>query len=112
MTLSFVAIMAGFISVSMPQFLIDLSNISPMYWGAYIMANIAFEGETFTCDEESIENGSCLTTGDEVLELYNFDDRDGEYGLTFHYWMLGLIVAMYFVFAVIAVRLRAMKISH
>jgi hypothetical protein len=104
--------MAGFISVSMPQFLTDLSNISPMYWGAYIMSNVAFEGETFTCDQESIDNGSCLTTGDEVLELYNFGGRDGKYGLTFHYWIVAVLVCIYFMIAVLAVRLRAYKISH
>jgi hypothetical protein len=106
--------MAGFISVSMPQFLVDLSNISPMYWGAYILANVTFEGQNFTCDEEDeLPDGSCMySTGDEVLDLYNFGNREGKFGLTFHFWMLGVVTTIYFLLAVVGVRLRAYKISH
>jgi hypothetical protein len=107
-------ILAGFISVSPPQFLEDISNISPLYWGAYLMSNIVFEGQTFTCNEDDeLPDGSCyFQTGDQVLDLYNFGGRDGKYGMTYHYWMLGIVTTIYFLIAIVGVRLRAYKISH
>jgi hypothetical protein len=106
--------MAGYMSVSMSQVLLDLSNISPQYWGAYLLTNLAFEGQTFTCDaDETLPDGSCyFSTGDDVLEFYNMGNRDGPYGMTFHYLMLGIVTFIFFLLAVVGVRLRAYKISH
>lgn len=80
-----------------------------MRWGSYIMANLVFEGETFTCDADSY---TCFTTGDQVLALYDLGGRDGKYGLTFHYWMLLMLVLIYMLLAIVALRLKAFKISH
>lgn len=106
--------MAGFISISMPEVLYDLSNISPMYWGAYILSNLVFEGQRFSCNkDDELPDGSCyFETGDEVLDFYKFGGRNGKYGLTYHYWMLGIVCFIYFLISMISVRLRGYKISH
>lgn len=101
--------MAGFLSLSMPEFIKGISNLSPMYWGAYIMANIAFEDETFTCTSSQLVNGTCpLSTGDEVLDLYGFNNGH----VTEHYWILALITGGYWLLSIAALRMRAWKLSH
>lgn len=109
-----IGMLAGFISVSMPQFLTDLSSISPMYWGAYIISNISFEDQTFDCNtDDALPDGSCLySTGDDVLDLYNMTGADGKYGLTFHYIILTIVTIGYMLLAMFAMRLRAFKLSH
>jgi hypothetical protein len=109
-----IGMLAGFISVSMPQFLTDLSSISPMYWGAYIISNISFEDQTFDCNtDDALPDGSCLySTGDDVLDLYNMTGADGKYGLTFHYIILTIVTIIYMLLAMFAMRLRAFKLSH
>lgn len=109
------SITAGFISLNMPQFLIDLSYVSPLRWGAYLLANIAFAGETFVCDGNDDHTtgpnpATCaLTTGEEVLALYGFT---GGGSMAFHYLMVTVIAVIYFVLCWIVFRWRAYKLSH
>jgi hypothetical protein len=104
------SITAGFISLNMPQFLIDLSYVSPLRWGAYLLANIAFAGETFVCDDDTANAATCgLTTGDEVLALYGFT---GGGSMAFHYLMVTVIAVIYFVLCWVVFRWRAYKLSH
>lgn len=111
--LSFFSIMAGFISLNMPLALIDIAYISPNRWGAYLVSNIAFSGKTYSCTQSEEVNGVCpLSTGDDVLELYGYVDYGPPYGMSYHYYMLGIIAGLYFLVSIVAVRLRALKLSH
>ena len=101
--------MAGFISLSMPEFFEKLGYVSPLKWGSYILANVVFQGETFTCDDDV---GCYLTTGQSVLQLYGMNDNDGPYGMKYHYYMLAIVTMAYFLVALVAIRLRAWKLSH
>lgn len=111
--ISFFGVMAGFISPTMPRGLVMLSYASPMRWGAYLLMHIVFEGEQFDCDGTAVQ---CLTTGEEVLELYNFGSRDnyehGRFGGRFFYGMTAVVTAAFVLVAVASLRLRALRLSH
>lgn len=107
--ISFLGIMAGYISLDMPVFLDYLAFISPLKWGAFLLTNIAFQGETFDCDAN---DSTCLSTGDEVLDLYNMNAGQGTRSMMFYSYMLVVITVVYFLLALLAVRLRAIKLSH
>jgi ABC-type multidrug transport system permease subunit len=94
----------------MPAFLRGISSISPLYWGAYIICNVTFEDTTFSCPAN--DSACYLTSGEQILKLYKYSGRDGKYGMTFHYWMLTVVTVIYMLLAVVAVRIRAYKISH
>lgn len=105
---SIFCILAGYISLSMPQFLVDLSYISPITWGSYILANTAFAGQTFSCGDTPA--ATCvLTTGEDVLSLYGFT---GGGSMGFHYLMVSVLVFVYFLVMLVAFRWRAYRISH
>lgn len=99
---------AGFFSLSMPLFIVIFSYISPISWGSYILSNIAFEDETFSCTDDEQTNGSCLATGDAVLDLYDFNQAQ----MPLHYIIIGAVTAGYWLLAVIAVRVSAYRLSH
>lgn len=108
--------MSGFMSLSMPFILKYLSYASPVVWGAWIMTNVAFAGEKFTCDPDQLDtSGRCpISTGEEVLVLYNMENTP-VYGLDGMLWhaLVGLgVTLIYFVIAFVAVRGRAFKLSH
>lgn len=100
----------------MPVFFEYIGDISPVRWGSYIAANTVLRGETFHCDSDELNyDGTCaLTTGTEVLEQYDMKDIEGSTTQTvrFHYIMLSVLISLYLIVAVIAVRLRAYKLSH
>jgi len=106
--------MAGYISLSMPIELRYISYISPVTWGAYILSNVVFQQETFTCDDsERDSQGNCpISTGEEVLALYNMDGGGGTYGLNFHIMMISIVTVGFFVLTFLVVRGRAFKLSH
>ena len=85
-----------------------------MTWGSYILANVVFDNQEFTCDsDEKNAAGDCpISSGDQVLSLYGMTGRDGQYGLTFHLWIIGLNTAIYFLAAYIVLRLRGYNLSH
>jgi hypothetical protein len=109
-----VGLLSGFISLNIPVFLQYVSFISPMTWGSYILANVVFDNQEFTCDsDEKNAAGDCpISTGDQVLSLYGMTGRDGQYGLTFHLWIIGLNTAIYFLAAYTVLRLRGYNLSH
>lgn len=107
--LSFLGIMAGYISIDMPVFLDYLSYISPLKWGAFLLTNITFKDKTFTCSDT---DSSCLSTGEQVLDLYNMQPGSGTNSMNFHAIMLAVVTLIYFLVALLAVRWRARMISH
>lgn len=106
--------MAGYISLSMPLVLQYIAYLSPTTWGAYILTNVAFQGETFTCDaSEEDSAGNCpYSTGQQVLELYDMDGGSGEYGMYFHMYMLAAVTIALLLISYCAMRGRAYSISH
>jgi hypothetical protein len=96
-------------SVFMPPFLIGLSKIAPSYWGAYLMTNLAFTGQTFTCEdtERRLSDGKCLLAdGKEVLSLYKMNDLS----MPFAYLMLTIVTFVYFFISFLCIRWRAIKL--
>ena len=108
--------MCGFLSLSQPDAILYISYITPMRWGAYILANTALAGKEYSCEGALVTaNGKCaLSTGEDVLLLYHMEASDRNSGSTigFYYGMLFMVMGLYALFAVAAVRLRALKISH
>lgn len=107
--ISFFCIMAGYISLSMPQFIIDINLISPLQWSSYLLTNLAFRKETFDC---SPSDSTCFTTGEEVLDFYNMNSSDPRFGMTYHYYMLAITVVVFLILAILSLRLRVWYISH
>lgn len=110
--ISFLGIMAGYISLNMPLFLEGLSCISPLKWGAFLLTNIVFKGQSFSCDDDSTTSTTCLATGEDVLDLYDMNPGNGTRSMGFHYLMLAVVTIGYFLLALLAVRLRARQASH
>jgi hypothetical protein len=54
--------MAGYISLSMPLALRYVSHLSPTAWGAYIITNVAFQQQTFTCDASEQDSAGAAHT--------------------------------------------------
>ena len=100
--------MCGLLSLNMPEALIDISYISPMRWGAYLYANIAFKNEVFSCTDDEICT-STTTTGENELKLYGLT---GGGTMEYHYGILLFILIFYLFLAIGSVRLRAFKMSH
>ena len=106
-------IMAGYLSVQMPFILKRFNDISPLKWGSVILANVALKSVDFTCDENEKYYGECpIATGQQVLELYQLDDRSVGGDYNDHLIALGSIVAFFFVVAYVALRLKGYTLSH
>jgi hypothetical protein len=105
---------SGFTSLDMPDWVVDISMISPQYWGAYLMANVAFEEEEFSCSaDEYTPAGTCpLSTGEEVLMMYNMSGSDGGEGINYHILMLGIVTACSLLIAYLVFLWRAYKLRH
>ncbi len=106
--------MAGYLSLDMPIELRYISYISPVTWGAYILSNVVFQQETFTCEPDELDSqGQCpFSTGEEVLALYDMDGGSGEYGVNFHMMMIAIVSVCFFLMTFLVVRGRAYKLSH
>lgn len=104
---------AGFVSLSIPHWLNYVGFISPVKWGSIVLTNVVFRGETFTCsDEEEIYPGRCpLSTGKEVLELYDMGYSD-EYPRQFYLIMVGLLTGILFVASFVIFRIKLYQMSH
>ena len=115
MMLYYTGISAGFISLNMPPAVSYVSDLSPLKWGAYILTNVVFADETFTCtpSEEIPSSGACpISTGDQVLALYGFDGASGPNGMSLHLWVLGGVTLGYVALTFIVFRVRAYHLSH
>lgn len=106
--------MAGYISLDMPMALRYISYVSPTTWGCYVLTNVVFQQETFTCDASELDSqGNCpYSTGEQVLALYDMDGGGGRYGMTYHMYMLAVVTASVFLLSYIVLRGRAYRLSH
>lgn len=70
--LSVGSIMGGILSLNMPGFLKGVNYLSPLKYSLSVLVNMAFSGETFSCDgQETSSDGSCaFDTGEKVLQNY------------------------------------------
>jgi hypothetical protein len=59
----------------MPGFIKDINYLSPLKYTVAAVAVQAFRGAQFTCtSSQRLPDGSCpISTGDQVLQLYNLD---------------------------------------
>lgn len=73
--LSVANIMAGILSIDMPDLFQDVNYLSPIRYATRALAPYSLRGVKFTCnDSQRLPNGKCpIETGQDVLELYNFD---------------------------------------
>lgn len=73
--LSVATIMAGILSIDMPDLFVALNWLSPIRYGTRAIAPYSLWGVKFTCnDVQRLPDGSCpIQTGQDVLDLYNFD---------------------------------------
>jgi hypothetical protein len=106
--------MAGYISIDMPAFLRCVSYLSPTTWGCYVLTNVVFQQETFTCSaSERDSDGDCpYSTGEEVLDLYNMGGGGGAYGMAYHMYMLAVVTVCVFALSYVVLRGRAYRLSH
>lgn len=73
--LSVATIMAGILSIDMPDLFVAFNWLSPIRYGTRAIAPYSLRGIKFTCnDVQRLPDGSCpIQTGQDVLDLYNFD---------------------------------------
>lgn len=105
----------GFVSLSIPMWLDYLGYFSPAKWGSVILTNVVFRGEAFSCDKsEELVTGDCpLSTGQQVLNLYNMDYSDELYRSQFFCLMiLSTVTLLLFACAFSTFRMKAYKLSH
>lgn len=83
--LSIAILMAGVISLDISPVLQALNHLSPTKWAIGSMAPYTLRGLILTCnDAQLLPNGSCpITTGEQVLRLYNLDNNE-------QLWLLAL----------------------
>ncbi|KAJ2981829.1 hypothetical protein NQ176_g1782 [Zarea fungicola] len=67
--------MAGVLSINMPEAFKAVNYLSPIRYAARAIAPYAMRGVNFHCTSaQTLPDGSCpITSGEQVLELYNFD---------------------------------------
>lgn len=73
--LSVANIMAGILSIDMPELFNAFNYISPTRYAVRALGPISLRGIVFTCDEShQLPSGECvIQTGEEVLELYKLN---------------------------------------
>lgn len=73
--LSVAQFMAGVMSINMPAFLQGVNYLSPLRYAIRNLAPYSLRHIVFTCsDAQRLPNGQCpITTGKQVLDLYNLD---------------------------------------
>ncbi|KAL6710442.1 hypothetical protein ACN47E_008490 [Coniothyrium glycines] len=78
--LSVAQVMGGVISLQVPPFLQAWNHLSPIKWAIGNVAPYTFRGLKLTCEDWQKINGVCpITTGEQVLELYNLDKNPEMY---------------------------------
>lgn len=90
------------LSASIPKFIADIAWVFPMKYSARIELINEMRGMMFDCTAESITNGECTAaTGQQVLDLFGFDDT------TWHLTLIAIAVTVaYRVFAWMVLALR------
>lgn len=77
--LSVANIMGGVMSLNIPAFLQAFNHLSPIKWAIGNLAPYTLTDVYFTCtDDQRLPGGQCpVTTGKDVLELYNLNGNAG-----------------------------------
>jgi hypothetical protein len=77
--LSLSLLMAGVLSIDMSSVLQALNNLSPGKWAIGNLAPYSMQGQTFTCTPaQQSPDGQCpISTGEQVLQLYQLDRDAG-----------------------------------
>ena len=72
-------IMAGIMSINMPELFKAFNYISPCRYALRALAPVSLRGQTFSCDgDQMLADGSCvISTGEEVLDLYKLNVNVG-----------------------------------
>ena len=101
--LSVATIMAGVLSLNVPSFLQAFNHLSPAKWAVGNLAPYSLQGITFTCTQtQQLPNGTCpITTGEQVLQLYNLDGNPG-----LNLLALGLCAVAYRVIAYLLLKVK------
>ncbi|KAI1459670.1 P-loop containing nucleoside triphosphate hydrolase protein [Annulohypoxylon moriforme] len=73
--LSVAQIMAGIMSINMPELFKAFNYISPLKYATAALAPFTLRGVEFTCDDsQRLPNGQCqIETGEQVLDLYKLN---------------------------------------
>ena len=71
---------------NLPVYISWLRFISPIMWVYQSLMVNEFEGASFSCEDVPV-NGTCIATGEEILERLSFDDVEISTG----FWALALI---------------------
>ncbi|OTA98880.1 hypothetical protein M426DRAFT_16987 [Hypoxylon sp. CI-4A] len=73
--LSVAQIMAGIMSINMPELFKAFNYISPLKYATAALAPYTLRGVQFTCDDsQRLPNGQCtIETGEQVLDLYKLN---------------------------------------
>ncbi|KAH8174936.1 ABC transporter domain-containing protein [Sarocladium implicatum] len=73
--LSVATLMAGILSIDMPDLFDGVNYLSPIRYATRAVAPYSLEGVKFTCTEaQELPDGSCpIETGEDVLELYRLN---------------------------------------
>ncbi|KAI1317208.1 hypothetical protein EDD11_008900 [Mortierella claussenii] len=86
--ISVFSFMTGFMSLNIPQWLADINYVSLFKYASLVMTRNEFDGLVVDCSTEQINSGACpYPTGEAVLELLRFQDKDWDL-------YLGLFVAV------------------
>ena len=77
--LSIATLMGGVMSLNIPSFLAAFNHLSPILWSLGNLAPYSLRDQHFTCNEDQkLPNGECpISTGVQVLQLYNLDKNAG-----------------------------------
>ncbi|KAI1849617.1 hypothetical protein JX266_004566 [Neoarthrinium moseri] len=73
--LSVAQIMAGIMSIDMPELFKAFNYLSPLKYATAALAPFSLRGVEFTCDDtQKLPNGDCIiSTGEQVLDLYKLN---------------------------------------
>jgi len=108
---SILSMIAGFVSLNIPDILSKLNYFSPLKWGAYASMNVAFHNQVFTCG--TTPGVPCKQTGEEVLRMFGMTtEQSGGHGVVFHLSMLALVVTAYTIAAFLIIHIRIRQYAH
>lgn len=101
--LSVATLMGGVMSLNIPSFLAAFNHLSPIMWALGNLAPYSLRDQRFTCnDYQRLPNGECpISTGLQVLQLYNLDKNAG-----LNLLALGICAVVYRVVAYILLKAK------
>ncbi|KAI9881182.1 MAG: hypothetical protein M1830_007160 [Pleopsidium flavum] len=101
--LSVATLMGGVMSLNIPSFLGAFNHLSPIVWSLGNLAPYSLRDQQFTCnDYQRLANGECpISTGLQVLQLYNLDKNAG-----LNLLALGICTVIYRIVAYLLLRAK------